>query len=85
MKLLNCVRCHDLVKLQGEWRPCACRASKARYLRDGRSAEVSGHGRILGLDGNVYGHSLDDPRVKMELFTMADSHPRIRRVYGQTH
>jgi hypothetical protein len=80
VKLLNCTACHDLVKLQDEWRPCACGLSSARYLRDGRTAEVRGHGRILGLDGDEYSKSLQDPRARMELSVMADSHPRVRRV-----
>ena len=80
MKILNCVRCHDLVKVQGEWRSCACGASSARYLEDGRGAEVSGHGRLLGLDGRTYGKSLERTGVTMELFVIADSDPRIRRI-----
>ena len=80
MKLLNCTACHDVALLRGAWRYCACGKSGARYLRDGTSAEVWGHGRILGIDGAEYRKSLDDHRVRFDCFVMPDSHSRVRRV-----
>lgn len=79
MKLLNCTLCHDIVKLQGAWRWCVCGQSAARYLRDGRSAEVWGHGRVLGLDSAQYGKSVANHKAEMGLFVMTDGHPRVRR------
>lgn len=83
MKLLNCTSCHDIVKLQGDWRPCACGRASGRYLRDGITAEVAGYGRILALLDNEYKVSVRDHRAAMELSVLPDSHARVRRVRKQ--
>lgn len=80
MKLLNCTECHDLKKLQGEWRTCACRKSAARYLRDGRSASVWGHARVVGLDNREYAKMHRGRSFRPSLFLIPESDPRVQRV-----
>lgn len=80
MKLLNCTTCHDFVSLRASWRRCACGRSAARYLRDGESAEVSGDGRVFGLDGNLYRMSLDDRRMSLMVYPKEEDGLRVRRV-----
>lgn len=80
MKLLNCTECHDLKKLQGEWRKCACGRAAARYLKDGRSAQVWGSARILGLDSGEYGRLGSDRTFRPSLFVIEESSPRIQRI-----
>lgn len=52
MKLLFCLACHDVVKLQvATWRPCQCGRSNGRYLEDGLHGEVVGDtARVIGVD-----------------------------------
>lgn len=57
MKLLNCVACHDVVKLQKRIRKCACGKSKGKYVDD-LYATYSGPARILGFNNFEYVRTL---------------------------
>lgn len=52
MKLLNCTRCDDVVKLVDNGRGCECGASYGR-LRD-EAPDVTGPCRVLTIDWEVY-------------------------------
>ncbi len=57
MKLLNCLKCHDIVKLADERRRCLCGASAGEYTDD-VYALVSGPCRVLGIANHEYAHTL---------------------------
>lgn len=80
MKLLNCTSCHDILRLPDGRATCACGAAAARLLRDGRSAEVEGHGRILEIEDDDYGASVSSRRGEMTVFVLPDSHSRVHRI-----
>lgn len=49
MKLLMCLKCQDVKKLQGFRVHCKCRESFGRYLDDDLHAEVKGPCVVIGL------------------------------------
>lgn len=49
MKLMFCPKCHDVFKLDEEFRACKCRWAWGRYLSDGVHAKVGG-GMPMGID-----------------------------------
>jgi len=79
VKFVNCIKCHDILKLQDDWRFCKCRKAAGRYLKDGKSAEVYGAGRIIGIDNKDYAKSLKDHEFRGEWFMIWDSNPKIFR------
>jgi hypothetical protein len=79
MKLLNCIKCHDIIKLHNDWRFCVCGKAAGRYLKDGRSAQVYGTGRIVGIDNNEYIKSFANHNFRGEWFLIFDSNPKIFR------
>jgi hypothetical protein len=53
MKLLNCIACHDIVRIFREIRMCKCGRSEARYVNE-RMAEFTGPARIIGINSLDY-------------------------------
>lgn len=51
MKLLNCLRCGDIIALRGKVRTCECGASKGRYV-DNINAEYEGPSRLIGINNH---------------------------------
>jgi len=79
MKLLNCLVCHDIVKIDAEWATCKCEKSCARYAPDNRHAEVFGPCRILGIDNREYAHTIKDPFFRSNWFVIREPNDRIFR------
>lgn len=53
IKLLNCLRCGDVVRLYRHTRYCKCKASEGKYVGQ-YSVEFSGPARILGIEALGY-------------------------------
>jgi len=53
IKLLNCLRCGDIVRLYRHLRYCKCKASQGMYVGQW-SVEYSGPARILGVSALDY-------------------------------
>ena len=53
MKFLNCIVCHDIVKLHSLRRSCFCGAARGRYIDD-RRVQVNENARVLGIDNFEY-------------------------------
>lgn len=62
MKLLNCLKCHDMVKLVRDIRSCWCGESQGQYIND-LWAEYKGPARIIGMLNPEYEESLIRPIV----------------------
>lgn len=54
MKLLNCLKCNDIIALHTEERSCICGQSSGYYLSDVVKAVYSGPARIIGLKNREY-------------------------------
>jgi hypothetical protein len=69
VKFLNCLDCHDIVKLPptGAGRTCLCRKSWGRY-ETGTHAVIKGPCRMLGLAGQEYRESVKGELMRMTLF-----------------
>ncbi len=81
MKLLNCTECHDLQKLLvSDWRKCPCGKAAARYMDDGKRAQVWGSARIIGIDNRDYKKIHFDPRKRGEVFCIPEDEKKILRV-----
>jgi hypothetical protein len=61
VKLLHCLDCGDLFRLDLEEKKCECSQSGGQYLPDGLHAEYYGHSRILGMMNPEWRHSLRNP------------------------
>lgn len=73
MKLLNCLKCHDIVELAYQvTRVCKCGESSGKYI-DELYAEYSGHCRILGISNKDYVRSIQE---KTTLDSRGNSTPR---------
>lgn len=58
MKLLNCMRCHDILSLtDGKLRTCRCGQSEGRYINE-LEVLYKGQCRILGIANSEYTSSL---------------------------
>lgn len=79
MKLLNCLVCHDIVKIDAEWAHCKCEKSCARYAPDNRHAEVFGPSRIIGIDNRDYAQTIKDPYFRPFWFVIREPNDRIYR------
>lgn len=79
MKLLNCLVCHDIVKIDAEWAHCKCEKSCARYAPDNRHAEVFGPSRIIGIDNRDYAQTIKDPYFRPMWFVIREPNDRIYR------
>lgn len=79
MKLLNCTDCHDIIKLQYEWRKCLCGKAAGRYLKDGKSVNIQGSGRIIGIDSREYKRTLQDTKFEGKWFVIPESDSRVFR------
>jgi hypothetical protein len=58
VKLLFCLRCQDVIKLDTNLRKCKCGFSSGKYLEDKLHAEVSKDVIVLGLNNNKFGNAL---------------------------
>lgn len=54
MKLMNCTRCDDVVKLVEYPRQCECGACRGRTTEDGANVEVTGSPRVLCISWEAY-------------------------------
>ena len=79
MKLLNCLVCHDIVKIDAEWAHCKCEKSCARYAPDNRHAEVFGPSRVIGIDNRDYATTIKDPYFRAFWFVIREPNERIYR------
>ncbi len=48
MKLLNCLACQDIVRLNNDDRPCQCGRSSGHYV-NAKVVEYAGPARIMGM------------------------------------
>ena len=76
MKLLNCQRCHDIVKIRKGVRTCACGRSSAYYV-DPRWVEYKGPARILMISNEEYARA--SPEQNYRWFVIPDGHD-IRKI-----
>lgn len=53
IKLLNCMRCGDILRMYRYTRVCKCKASQGKYIGQ-FSVEFEGPARILGIDALGY-------------------------------
>ena len=73
MKLLNCLKCHDIRALvENKFSVCNCGASSGRYINQ-FEAEYSGPSRILGISNYDYVKSI---KVETKLDERGNSTPR---------
>ena len=79
MKLLNCLVCHDIVKIDAEWAHCKCEKSCARYAPDNRHAEIFGPSRIMGIDNRDYATTIKDPYYRACWFIIREPNERVFR------
>lgn len=61
MKLLNCLKCHDIVALQLTVRSCICGASLGKYCEKGIIGHIKGPARVIGIANPAYKRSLEFP------------------------
>ena len=54
MKLLNCTRCDDVVKLVETLRSCECECSSGKTEFGGTEVHLTGPARVLTIDWEVY-------------------------------
>lgn len=57
MKLLNCLECRDIVRLDFVERRCRCKRCGGRYV-DQVTVEYSGPARIIGIRNRDYGQGI---------------------------
>lgn len=79
MKLLNCTDCHDIVKLQHEWRKCVCGKAAGKYLKDGKSVSIQGSCRIIGIDSQEYKKTFQNVKFEGKWFVIPESNSKIFR------
>ena len=87
MKLLMCLRCQDVVKIQRELRHCRCGRSHG-FTEDGDTAHVNSHCRVLGIVNEHIGLAMsvvDSARYRGEpiaigAMLLPDPHPRAKRI-----
>ncbi len=60
MKLILCSRCHDVVRLTSERRPCRCGAVAGKYLDDDWHAVYSGPAVPIGIDNIGLGKAITE-------------------------
>ncbi len=59
MKLIICVECSDVVKLDTDFRSCNCGKSGGMYLEDGLNARIHGeHAIPIGFNNHTLRHAL---------------------------
>lgn len=63
MKLLNCLKCHDIRLIQSPATHCKCGYSVAEYRRDGVTVIYDGPCRILAISNESYKESINDPKM----------------------
>jgi hypothetical protein len=63
MKLLNCLKCHDIIALKMSIRRCLCLKSAGYYQPDGIRAIISGPCRAIGINNTHYKLSLSTPTI----------------------
>ena len=87
MKLIYCITCEDLVKLQPHKRYCQCASSSGRYLdNDTNEVEVSGPCRVLGIQQGTTRAMVDlaatDPKAGgiISLFILPEIAKTVKRV-----
>jgi len=80
MKLLNCLECHDIVKLpsNGALRHCMCGKSAGRYRND-TAIELHGNSRSLSISGVSYKRSLSRVFDHFKWWVTDDFHNKIIR------
>lgn len=61
MKLIFCVKCYDIVRLQHEPRECACERSSGRYIDD-LNASISGPCIPLGFANTSFINALREQK-----------------------
>lgn len=64
MKLLNCLKCNDIVSLTMITRLCGCGTSRGKYLNDGLNVIITGeYARTIGIINNEYIISIHVPTI----------------------
>lgn len=54
MKLLNCLKCHDIIALRlNVLRKCFCGISEGKYI-DQKNVQIKGPARVIGMDNYEY-------------------------------
>lgn len=90
MKLLHCLKCQDVVKLDYDWRVCKCKESAGYYLPDGINARYGGeHAVLLGFSNcsilPAIIASQEKPKEdgsgwRIEAFVIPEDAPTVERV-----
>jgi hypothetical protein len=91
MKLLFCFKCNDIVKLPNPllWRRCACGAVQGRYLEDGRHAEYTGDGCLLGINNGTFYEVIHHHHARRPIgreftaFVISDHSEYVKKLQGE--
>jgi len=88
MKLILCIKCQDVIKLQAHHRNCLCGESYGQYFEDGLNAVIKGPCIPLGIDNKsllraIYTQPLDGRGQVFEAFIIPQKCPTIN--YGEQH
>lgn len=84
MKLLLCIECQDIIKLQLSDRTCKCERSGGRYLEDELHAEYHGPAVPIGLSNAdlvnaIVEYTESQGSHRFSAFTIPDSAPTMAR------
>jgi hypothetical protein len=93
MKLLLCLKCHDIVALTFMRRWCRCGAASRHYLPDGLYAVVSTAAEVIGIDGRTLERAIhnredgDSGHRTLAAWLMGKDAPRVtwEKDDGSTH
>jgi len=88
MKLILCMKCQDVVKLQMHHRNCMCGESYGQYRDDGLNAVIKGPCIPIGFDNRsllqaIYTQPLEGKGRSFEAFVIPQKCPTVN--YGEQH
>ena len=66
MKLLYCVECQDIVKLQSYKRSCTCGKASGYYHEDGNGATISSNAVVIAFGNNSFEVALREFKSRTE-------------------
>jgi len=75
MKYAYCRYCHSIIKGRWSWQACACGKTCIRLLKDGKSIQLFGSGKILTPDIDI-----SEARGSVSFTVISEPNPKIQRV-----